>query len=82
MFDLITDEKLLEWKDCLDRLRHIDISDAESRTDYANRLKICVGRLARELSNESFEKFEVELHQRVFDLLAQPVRQGPTEPWP
>lgn len=71
MFDLITDEKLLEWEVCLARLRESD--DKKSREEAANRLKVCVARLARELSTESFEKFETQLQQRVFDLLNEDV---------
>lgn len=71
VFDLITDEKLLEWEVCLARLRESD--DKKTREETANRLKVCVARLARELSTESFDKFEAQLQRRVFDLLNEPV---------
>lgn len=72
VFDLITDKKLLEWEECLHLLEETD--DAQVRQATAHKLKVCVGRLSRELSTESFEKFETELQQRVFILLGQPVR--------
>lgn len=71
VFDLITDEKLLAWESCLTVLRQE--TDRNARADAAERLTVCVERLARELSTESFEKFELQLHQRVFDMLAEPV---------
>ncbi|CAM9685062.1 unnamed protein product, partial [Ectocarpus sp. 12 AP-2014] len=70
VFDLITDEKLLAWESCLTVLRQE--TDPSARADAAERLTVCVERLARELSTESFEKFELQLHQRVVDMLAEP----------
>lgn len=75
VFDLITDKKLLEWEECLHLLEETD--EAQVRQATAHKLKVCVGRLSRELSTESFEKFESELRQRVFNLLGQEVsRRG------
>lgn len=64
------DEKLAEWELCLQNLR---VDDPEQRKDAASKLRNCVERAVRELSTESFEKFEVELHQRVFALLNEKV---------
>lgn len=69
-FEVVSDEKLLEWEVCLQRLRG---DDAKVRMDAASMLRHCVERAVRELSTESFEKFELELHQRVFNLLNEQV---------
>lgn len=69
-FDVVSDEKLLEWEVCLQRLKTDDI---DVRKDAAAKLRHCVERAVRELSTESFGKFETELHQRVFNLLSEQV---------
>lgn len=66
LFDVVSDEKLL----CLERL---GVGDSKVQQDAAAQLRECVEGAARELSTESFDKFEAEVHQRVFDLLSQKV---------
>lgn len=67
-FDTVGDDNrlLLEWEVCLERLK---VDDSQVRKDAAANLRLCVERAVREVSTESFEKFEAELHQRVFNLL-------------
>lgn len=72
-FDVVSEEKLLKWEVCLERLR---VDDSKVRMDAASKLRHCVERAVRELSTESFEKFEAELHQRVFRLLNEQVSCG------
>lgn len=69
-FDVVNHEKLLEWGACLQKLR---VDDGKVRLDAAANLRHCVERAVRELSTESFEKFEAELHQHVFNLLNEQV---------
>lgn len=71
LFAVVSDPKLLEWRNCLNTLEITD--DPKERQKAAHKLKICVGRLARELSTETFEQFEGRLQGRVFAILDQPV---------
>lgn len=68
VFDPITDEAM---ESCLKVLRQE--TDRSARADAAEKLTVCVERQARGVSTESFEKFELQLHQRVVDMLAEPV---------
>lgn len=69
-YDVVSDEKLLEWEVCLQRLT---ADNNEVRVEAAAKLRQCVERALRELSTDSFEKFESEVHQRVFNLLNEKV---------
>ena len=70
LFDVVNDEKLVEWEVCLEKLK---IDDLEVQRTAASNLRECVERAVRELSTESFDKFEVEVHQRIFTLLDEKV---------
>lgn len=69
-FDVVSEEKISEWEVCLQRLRE---DDPQVQKDAAVKLRQCVERAVRELSTESFEKFEKEVHLRVFSLLHEKV---------
>ena len=66
LFDAASDEKLLGWEVCLDKIK---VDDPEVQRTAASNLRECVERAVREISTESFEKFETEVHQRIFTLL-------------
>lgn len=70
LFDAVSDEKLLGWEVCLDKLK---VDDPEVQRTAASNLRECVERAVRELSTESFDKFETEVHQRIFTLLDEKV---------
>lgn len=71
LFAVVSDAKLLEWRESLITLERTD--NPAERADAARKLKICVGRLARELSTETFNEFERRLQSRVVEILNQPV---------
>lgn len=70
LFDVASEDTLLGWEGCLQKLR---VDDPKVRLESASKLRHCVERAVRELSTESFENFEKELHQRVFNLLNEQV---------
>lgn len=70
LFDVVSDEKLLGWEVCLEKLK---VDDPEVQRTAASNLRECVERAVRELSTESFDKFETEVHQRIFTLLDEKV---------
>lgn len=71
LFAVVSDAKLLEWRESLLTLERTD--NPAERAEAARKLKVCVGRLARELSTETFNEFERRLQNRVVEILNQPV---------
>lgn len=71
LFAVVSDTKLLEWRECLDTLERTE--DKTERANAARKLKVCVGRLARELSTETFNQFEERLQYLVVEILNKPV---------
>ena len=69
-FGEIGDDKRPEWEMSLQKLR---VDDDKVRMDAACKLRHCVEKAVRELSTESFEKFEAVLHKPVSDLRKEQV---------
>lgn len=66
----VSNEKQPEWEVCMEMLRDVD---PQQQTKAARKLKGCVEKQARELSTDAFEKWEAEVHRRVFERLDEKV---------